>query len=100
VAEGDGLVTGIITTAGSVPVCFGGSAAVAAAVGIMASGPAPQATRLGTKSTPPKKNNNERIALFNIPIPNHRRIKGSTLRTILTQAQISRDDFLEIFHED
>lgn len=30
-------------------------------------------------------------------IPNHRTIKGSTLRTILTQAGISRDDFLEIY---
>jgi len=27
-------------------------------------------------------------------IPNHRRIKGSTLRTILTQAGIRRDAFL------
>ncbi|MFH0821185.1 MAG: type II toxin-antitoxin system HicA family toxin [Pseudomonadota bacterium] len=27
-------------------------------------------------------------------IPNHRRIKGSTLRTILTQARIRRDEFL------
>lgn len=27
-------------------------------------------------------------------IPNHRRIKGSTLRTILTQAGIPRDEFL------
>jgi len=27
-------------------------------------------------------------------IPNHRKIKGSTLRTILTQAGISRADFL------
>ena len=30
-------------------------------------------------------------------IPNHRRLKGSTLRTILTQAGISRDDFLEAY---
>ena len=29
-------------------------------------------------------------------IPNHRTIKGSTLRTILTQTGISRDDFLKI----
>lgn len=35
-----------------------------------------------------------------LTLPNHRRIKGSTLRTILTQAQISRDDFLEAFYED
>ena len=30
-------------------------------------------------------------------IPNHRTIKSSTLRTILTQAGISRDDFLKIY---
>ena len=30
-------------------------------------------------------------------IPNHRTIKGSTLRTILTQSGISRDDFIEIY---
>ena len=35
-----------------------------------------------------------------LTLPNHRRIKGSTLRTILTQAQIPRDDFLQIFHEE
>ncbi len=33
-------------------------------------------------------------------IPNHRTIKGSTLRTILTQAGISRDDFLEIYKNE
>ncbi len=32
-----------------------------------------------------------------ITIPNHRTIKGSTLRIILTQAGIKRDDFLNIF---
>jgi predicted RNA binding protein YcfA (HicA-like mRNA interferase family) len=32
-----------------------------------------------------------------LTIPNHRRIKGSTLRTVLTQAGISRDDFLKAF---
>ena len=32
-----------------------------------------------------------------LTMPNHRRIKGSTLRTILTQAGISRDDFLNTF---
>ena len=32
-------------------------------------------------------------------IPNHRTIKGSTLRTILTQAGISRTDFLEMFRK-
>lgn len=30
-------------------------------------------------------------------IPNHRRLKGSTLRTILTQAGISREDFLQAY---
>ena len=30
-------------------------------------------------------------------IPNHSKIKKSTLRTILTQAGISRDDFLKVF---
>ncbi len=33
-----------------------------------------------------------------LTMPNHRQIKGSTLRTILTQAQIPRDDFLDIFY--
>lgn len=35
-----------------------------------------------------------------LTLPNHRYIKGSTLRTILSQAQISRDDFLAIFYEE
>ncbi len=35
-----------------------------------------------------------------LTLPNHRHIKGSTLRTILTQAQISRDDFLAIYDEE
>ena len=30
-----------------------------------------------------------------LTIPNHRTLKGSTLRTILTQASIDRDEFLE-----
>jgi predicted RNA binding protein YcfA (HicA-like mRNA interferase family) len=30
-------------------------------------------------------------------IPNHRRIKGSTLRTICTQAGIKREDFINAF---
>jgi len=34
-----------------------------------------------------------------LTIPNHRRIKGSTLRTILTQTGIPRDDFLEAYEE-
>ncbi len=34
-----------------------------------------------------------------LTIPNHRRIKGSTLRTILTQAGISREEFLDIYEK-
>ena len=32
-----------------------------------------------------------------LTIPNHKRIKASTLRTVLTQAGISREEFLEAF---
>ena len=32
-------------------------------------------------------------------IPNHSRIKGSTLRTICTQARINRDAFLKAYYE-
>jgi len=32
-----------------------------------------------------------------LTIPNHLKIKASTLRTICTQAGISRDDFLEAY---
>jgi predicted RNA binding protein YcfA (HicA-like mRNA interferase family) len=32
-------------------------------------------------------------------LPNHRRIKGSTLRTILTQSDIARADFLAAYEE-
>ena len=32
-----------------------------------------------------------------LTMPNHRRIKGSTLRTILTQAGIPKDKFLRIY---
>lgn len=32
-------------------------------------------------------------------IPNHRKIKGSTLRTILTQAGIPRDEFLTAYEQ-
>lgn len=32
-----------------------------------------------------------------LTIPNHRTIKGSTLRTVLTQAGITREDFLEAY---
>lgn len=34
-----------------------------------------------------------------LTMPNHRKIKGSTLRTILTQAGISRDDFLSTYEK-
>jgi predicted RNA binding protein YcfA (HicA-like mRNA interferase family) len=34
-----------------------------------------------------------------LTIPNHRRIKGSTLRTIIRQSGISRDEFLEAYEE-
>ncbi|MGI8909138.1 MAG: type II toxin-antitoxin system HicA family toxin [Rubrobacteraceae bacterium] len=33
-----------------------------------------------------------------LTMPNHPRIKGSTLRTICTQAEISRDDFLQAYN--
>jgi predicted RNA binding protein YcfA (HicA-like mRNA interferase family) len=34
-----------------------------------------------------------------LTMPNHRRLKSSTLRTILTQAGISRDEFLDAYEE-
>lgn len=34
-----------------------------------------------------------------LTMPNHRRLKSSTLRTILTQAQIARDDFLAAYQD-
>jgi len=34
-----------------------------------------------------------------LTIPNHRRIKGATLRTILTQSGISRADFLAVYED-
>ena len=34
-----------------------------------------------------------------LTMPNHRRIKGSTLRTILTQSRISRDEFLKVYRD-
>lgn len=34
-----------------------------------------------------------------LTMPNHERIKGSTLRTICTQAGISRKEFLEVFEK-
>jgi predicted RNA binding protein YcfA (HicA-like mRNA interferase family) len=35
-----------------------------------------------------------------LTMPNHPTIKSSTLRTILTQAGISRDDFLKAFYKE
>jgi len=34
-----------------------------------------------------------------LTMPNHRRIKGSTLRTILTQAHIPRNEFLRAYEQ-
>jgi len=34
-----------------------------------------------------------------LTLPNHRTIKGSTLRTILNQSGISRDEFLAVFDQ-
>ena len=34
-----------------------------------------------------------------LTMPNHRRLKGSTLRTILTQAGIPRDAFLAAYEQ-
>lgn len=34
-----------------------------------------------------------------LTMPNHRRIKSSTLRMILTQSKIPREDFLRVFEE-
>ena len=35
-----------------------------------------------------------------LTMPSHRKIKGSTLRTILTQARVPREDFLIAFNAD
>ncbi len=34
-----------------------------------------------------------------LTLPNHSKIKGSTLRTICTQAGISRDEFLKAYND-
>lgn len=34
-----------------------------------------------------------------LTMPNHKRLKGSTLRSILTQSGISRDEFLAVFED-
>jgi predicted RNA binding protein YcfA (HicA-like mRNA interferase family) len=33
-----------------------------------------------------------------LTIPNHPTIKRSTLRTVLTQSKVSRDDFLKVYY--
>ncbi len=38
-------------------------------------------------------------SLTPMTLPNHRRLKSSTLRTVLGQAGISRDAFLEAYEE-
>ncbi len=35
-----------------------------------------------------------------LTMPNHRKIKSSTLRTILTQAGIPREDFLKVYEKN
>jgi predicted RNA binding protein YcfA (HicA-like mRNA interferase family) len=35
-----------------------------------------------------------------LTLPNHPHIKGSTLRTICSQARITREDFLRAYEED
>jgi predicted RNA binding protein YcfA (HicA-like mRNA interferase family) len=35
-----------------------------------------------------------------LTLPNHKKIKGSTLRSICTQANISREDFLDKYYEN
>ena len=42
---------------------------------------------------------NEDGARTPLTMPNYRTLKGSTLRTILSQSRISRDEFLDI-HDD
>jgi predicted RNA binding protein YcfA (HicA-like mRNA interferase family) len=34
-----------------------------------------------------------------LTMPNHRRIKGSTLRAICTQSGVSRDEFIEAYEQ-
>lgn len=34
-----------------------------------------------------------------LTMPNHKKLKGSTLRTMCNQAQIPRDDFLDAFEK-
>jgi predicted RNA binding protein YcfA (HicA-like mRNA interferase family) len=34
-----------------------------------------------------------------LTMPNHKKIKGSTLRTIITQAGIPREEFLKVFED-
>jgi predicted RNA binding protein YcfA (HicA-like mRNA interferase family) len=34
-----------------------------------------------------------------LTMPSHRKLKGSTLRTILTQSSISREDFFKVYRD-
>jgi len=42
---------------------------------------------------------NEDGTITPLTLPNHKQIKGSTLRTICTQSGISRDEFLQAYDE-
>ena len=54
-----------------------------------------QLVREGNHIAMVRQNTNE--SRTPLTMPNHRTIKSSTLRTILTQAGISRDDFLKVY---
>lgn len=43
--------------------------------------------------------NNEDGTKTPLTLPNHSKIKGSTLRTICTQSNISRDDFMAAYNK-
>jgi hypothetical protein len=45
----------------------------------------------------PKETPKRRVVKALLTIPNHRRIKGATLRAICTQAGIPRSKFLQAF---
>lgn len=42
---------------------------------------------------------NEDGSLITLTLPNHRTIKSSTLRTLLTQSRISREEFLAAYYK-
>lgn len=54
-----------------------------------------QLVRKGTHISMVKRNLSENS--IPLTMPNHRHIKRSTLRAILTQAGISRNDFLKVY---